>query len=449
MKRLPLLFVFITSFCFAQTANETKLFTPGEQKQDLNFLFEKFESIHPSLYHYTPKAKIDEVRKTLEAELSEPMTRLEFSKKIIPVVTLLKDGHTSLSFPPEELTGYLKKGGKIFPLTVLIRGEKIFVTANVSSDTSDFMLAEILSINGQSSQEVLEKLRQYMSAELDFYRDVRIQRAFGRMLWYCFDWGEEFRLQLSSNGKTFDKKLAGVTEEEFNKKRGNQRKTKPYSFSLKGNNIGVIDLRSMSEMERFDTFLDSIFTIIKEQKVATLVIDVRNNGGGNSRMGDMLFQYISDKPYKQIDRMEAKNSTETAKFNQGEIGTISRVDEIPLKKPKKSSNKFNGKTYLLTSNLTFSSANMLAIAFKCFGMGTIVGEETGGVYTAFGDVVSIKLPNTQLPAGCSFKKFIHPCDDGTVHGVKPDVLIAPSLEDIKNRIDPAMEYVLKHAAGNN
>jgi hypothetical protein len=376
------------------------------------------------------------------------MTRLEFSKKAIPVITMLKDGHTSLSFPQEEFSAFLKEGGRFFPLNVLIRGEKIFVTANFSADSTDLIMAEIVSINEQSAKAVLEKLRSYTSAELDFYRDIRIQRAFSRLLWYCFGWGENFNLQLSNKNILFSKILVGVTEQEFNKKRGPQRKTKPYSFYTLSK-IGVIDFRSMSEMEKFDNFLDSTFTVIQDQNISTLVIDVRNNGGGNSQMGDKLFQYISEKPWKQIERMEVKNSEDAKKMNQSEIGTITIVDETPLKKPKKSRNKFAGKVYLLTSNLTFSSANMLAIAFKCYGMGTIVGEETGGVYTAFGDVISIKLPNTQLPAGCAFKKFTHPCDDGAIHGVKPDVEIIPTIADIKNRKDPAMEYVLKQAKGTN
>jgi hypothetical protein len=450
MNRFTPFFLIVSVFSFGQSV-ETKQFTPAELKQDLNFLFEKLEAIHPALYHNTPKAKIDDARKALENELIEPMTRLAFARKAIPVVTLLKDGHTALSFPTEEFLNALKMGGKTFPLAVLIRDGKIFVTANFSADTSNFILAEILSINEQSSEDLLEKLRDYTSAELGFYRDIRIQRAFGRLLWYCFGWGDVFDLQLSQDGALINKKINGITEQEFaqvNKKRGDGRKTKPYSFYT-ANNTGVIDFRSMSEMETFDNFLDSVFTVIKEQNIHTLVIDVRNNGGGNSRMGDMLLQYISDKPYKQIERMEVKNSNETAKFNQGKIGTISRVDETPLKKPKKSGNKFTGKTYLLTSHLTFSSANMLAIAFKCFDMGTIVGEETGGVYAAFGDVVSLKLPNTQLPAGCSFKKFIHPCDDGAIHGVKPDVEIVPTLADIQNRKDPAMDYVLQQAKKNN
>lgn len=450
MRKLLFFFCFISTLCVGQSSIETQKFTPEELKQDLKFLFEKLESIHPSLYHYTTKQLVDEKRLALEKELDHPMTRLEFARKAIPVVTMLKDGHTGLGIPKEERVTFLKNGGKIFPLDVLIRDNKIYITASV--DAPDLLYSEIVSINGIPSSEVLENLRNYVSAELDFYRDIRVQLAFRPLLWYHYGWDQLFDLQLSIKGELFNRKIEGMTDQSFKeatkKRGGEQQSNKPYSF-YKRDNIGVIDFRSMSEMEKFDEFLDSTFATIKKENLTNLIVDIRRNGGGNSLMGDMLISYITDKPYLQVDRMEVKNSADAPLSSQNKIGTISVIENKSLKNPKNPKNKFTGKTYLLTSHVTFSSANMLADAFKCYQMGTIVGEETGGVLTAFGDVINLRLPNTQLPAGCAFKKFTHPCADETVHGVKPDVEIVPTLEDIQNRRDPAMEYVLKAVKGNN
>ena len=449
MSKLLFSFFLVSTFCVGQTPIETQKFTPEELKQDLQFLFEKLESIHPSLYHYTSKQQIDERRIALEKELDHPMTRLEFARKAIPVVTMLQDGHTSLGFPKEERVSFFKKGGKIFPLDVLIRENKIFISS--SPYDSDLLYSEILSINGISTSEVLENLRHYVSAELDFYRDVRVQMAFRGLLWYFYGWDQLFDLQLSRYGLVSNRKINGKSEQELreaNKKRGEQQTNKPFSF-YKRDNIGIIDFRSMSEMEKFDEFLDSTFTVIKNEYITNLIVDIRRNGGGNSQMGDMLINYITDKPYQQIDRVEIKNSAEVPQTSQNKIDTITVIENKSLKKPKNPKYKFTGKTYLLTSHVTFSSANMLADAFKCYQMGTIVGEETGGVLTAFGDLISIKLPNTQLQAGCAYKKFTHPCADDTLHGVKPDVEIVPTLEDIQNRKDPAMEYVIKAVKNGN
>src|SRR6478735_10977965 len=108
MGKLLLSIFFISTLCAGQSAVETQKFTPEELKQDLQFLFEKLESIHPSLYHYTPKSEVDEKRSALEKELDHPMTRLEFARKAIPVISMLNDGHTGMGFPREERVSFLK-----------------------------------------------------------------------------------------------------------------------------------------------------------------------------------------------------------------------------------------------------------------------------------------------------------------------------------------------------
>ncbi len=454
MKKLVYLFLIGSTFSWGQSGIETKQLSPGELKQDLHYLFEKFEAIHPSLYHYTPKWEVDARRLALEKELDQPMTRLEFARKTIPVVTLLKDGHTSLGFPLEERTTFLKNGGTVFPLDVLIHKNKIFVAANYSPDSLSKGSTEIVSINGVSSTEVLEKLRSLNSAELDFYRDIRVQRSFRRLLWYAYNWDGDYDLQLMVNGVSVNKKIRGITEKELSasyQKTVGSSSSKAFSYYLIGNKIGVIDFRSMNNLKKFSDFLDSTFTVIKKNNIQRLVIDLRNNGGGDSKLAEALFNYIANKPYKQFERAEIKNSVEAGRVNNKNSkknGTITVISDTPLITPKKPPNKFTGTAYLLTSHVTFSSAHALAVAFKCYTMGTIVGEETGGIFAPFGDLIEIKLPNTHLQGWCSHKKFVHPCADDGLHGVKPDVEIIPTLEDMQNHRDSAMEYILNITKSN-
>jgi len=119
------------------------------------------------------------------------------------------------------------------------------------------------------------------------------------------------------------------------------------------------------------------------------VIDIRNNGGGNSELGDRLLNYISSKPYRQVDRMEIKASREMktyfrkrhvrwymypvvplAVFHKrarhyffARPGKIQVVEMKRLQTPKNEKLRFKGDSYLLTSHYTFSSANMLANTF--------------------------------------------------------------------------------------
>jgi hypothetical protein len=68
-----------------------------------------------------------------------------------------------------------------------------------------------------------------------------------------------------------------------------------------------------------------------------------------------------------------------------------------------------------------SSAASFSGAFKLFKMGTVIGEESGGMSVSFGDVISLKLPNTGLLYGCSYKKFYkYGATEDSIHGTLPD-----------------------------
>ena len=57
-------------------------------------------------------------------------------------------------------------------------------------------------------------------------------------------------------------------------------------------------------------------------------------------------------------------------------------------------------------------------------MGTVVGEETGGMAVCFGHGVSQKLTNSGLFYGISHKKFYeYGATDDNIHGTLPDYTV--------------------------
>ncbi len=99
---LFLILIILAGSCYSQNSIQPRVFSPEELNEDVDFLFNKFEQIHPDLYSYTAKSEIDLMRKKVKGELSQPVSRLEFALKIIPIVTSLKDAHTSLTLPQDE-----------------------------------------------------------------------------------------------------------------------------------------------------------------------------------------------------------------------------------------------------------------------------------------------------------------------------------------------------------
>ncbi len=465
-----LVILLLTTPGFSQDDFSEKKFSPAELKYDIRFLIKTLENIHPDLYAHISKEEIYRDVEQLEQDLTKPITRLEFARKLIPLITRLGDGHTSVYFPTEERTEFLEQGGRVFPFEVLIRNNRIFITKNYSSDSTLSGVSEIVSINGLPAPELLDQLRPYISAELTFYRDIRVQRSFRSLLWNVLGYADDYDLELIVNDQPVRKHIEGITSARFQAvalQQSVNRVVKPYSLYITPEKFAVIDFRSMMDKNRFAKFLDSAFQVIRSQNIQHLAIDLRNNGGGNSQLGDMLFNYITDKPYRQVDRMEVKASNEMKRYFRkrhvkwymypllpfavfhkqarnyafGKPGKIQVIEMKKLITPKNEPLKFRGQTYLLVGHYTFSSANMLAAAFSCYNMGTVVGEETGGVLTAFGDVIPVQLPNTKLAAGCSYKKFVHPCSDGSMHGVKPDVEIIPEPIELVMGRDLVLEYL--------
>jgi C-terminal processing protease CtpA/Prc len=128
------------------------------------------------------------------------------------------------------------------------------------------------------------------------------------------------------------------------------------------------------------------------------------------------------------------------------FGKIGRIEELEfqLQKPKNNSLFFEGDVYLLIGPNTFSSANILADMIKCYQIGTVIGEETGGLTIAFGDIIPFQLSNTKLNGGCSFKKFYHPCGKSDGHGVIPDIEVKQNAADLKKGIDTVMEFTIEY-----
>jgi len=121
-------------------------FDTEELISDFDYLFETLESIHPDLYFYTPKDSMDILREKVKSNIDHPMIALDFWKIIAPIVVKLKDGHTSLYFPPDARKFYYDSTLRVFPLDVRLENNKLLVSRNYTEDSLIGINSEILSI---------------------------------------------------------------------------------------------------------------------------------------------------------------------------------------------------------------------------------------------------------------------------------------------------------------
>ncbi|MBO6524945.1 MAG: hypothetical protein JJ971_14020 [Balneolaceae bacterium] len=404
--------------------------------QDLDYFTESLIQIHPNPFAYYEKERFEKAVDSVKSNLPDQLNRIEFAKRIIPLSTLLNDGHTEIDTPIEEYNSF-KESGFIFPYQVSIDQNQISILV---SDQNEAEEKKVLSINGISTDELLKEMRTYTSAELASFQDIVIEKRFAKFIWFILGEVESFEVELKGDSETLLIKKA-------DKDSGNQIRNKDvvipnHSFRISEElNTGILEFNSMVRKDEFDQLLKLSFKEMEERNIKKLIVDLRENSGGNSELGTSLLNYLSDKPFKQVDKMLVRASKKQKKYIREnyvpwyvypfafftKVGRATFAKEgketeivFDLEKPKYS---FEGESIFITSNFTFSSASILTNTIKCYEIGTIVGEETGGLTIFYGDNIGFELPNTKLTGTISFKKFYLPCGEEKLQGVVPDIHI--------------------------
>lgn len=435
----------------AVSAEDTELYSPELLRQDLDFLMRTLDQVHPNLYAYTEKSVFENELESVRDSLNEPISRLEYYRLIAPLVELLSDGHTFITLPMEEYDEYSFNSGPLFPLDMDIRGDRLFIRANYTEDTSITAGLEVLSIDGIPSEKIIDSLLRFITG---MKRSFKISALEGRMrplLWTVFDFDKTCKLEVldvtHDQRKTY--KLKGVPLETIMMHEDYQAPDRPAKFysyrSLPDKKIGVIDFKSFSLPEEFDNFLAKTFKRIHKEGISHLIIDIRKNSGGNSVLGDMLLSYITREQVSQLKSVDIKASQQIVDMYgydyKDTIGKTITYQSQAKQYPEREY-EFKGDVYVLIGPKTFSSAVMLAAAMKDHNLGTLIGEETGGLATSYGDVYSFTLPNTNLKAGVSHKRFVRPSGQDDGRGVLPDHEVRPALSADDPENDKALQYTI-------
>ncbi|TVQ87467.1 MAG: hypothetical protein EA393_10665 [Bacteroidetes bacterium] len=436
-------FALLTQYSDAQN-----YFSRQQLNADLDSMYVFIHELHPDMFAYTSQQEFENKLEYARQQLSDSMNIFEFYNVIAPVVALLGDGHTSVYFPHNQLR---EPGIRIFPFSVMVnyRDSSVVTTRDFSQPLSGLPDgAELLSINNRDIKDLVGKMMARISGEKDFFKAAMLNRIFQGLLFAMFA-EEDFIVDYYYDGKHAQISIDGLSVSDINASRGTQTATvRPdYSISFdEENNIAIIDFLSFRDEERMRAFLDSAFTLIHERGIGDLIIDIRQNSGGSSMVGDEFFQYISPVPFQQFGGVIVKVSErmknyflEHRNFNYPDSVGIRTYFEENLKELRENPLRFNGNIVLLTSNFSFSSAAGFSWAFKHFEMGTVVGEETGGLAVCFGDVIPQLLPNSGLQMGVSHKKFYQfGATDENVHGTIPDYEV-PAKEAMDFAIDLIIE----------
>jgi C-terminal processing protease CtpA/Prc len=160
-----------------------------------------------------------------------------------------------------------------------------------------------------------------------------------------------------------------------------------------------------------------------------------------------LLGFLTDKEFKEWQKYKYRYSKlyQQQRGKHGFLiftGSIHTVRPKPIK-PTVNPLRFNGNLYVLIDGNTGSTAVDFAGIVKYYKLGILVGQETGDTMASYGDILSFKLPNSQLAGmiACKYYEIPGTTNDNAAQGVQPDHYIANSFEDSWNKIDRAVEFV--------
>lgn len=451
----------------APTPLAEKRFAPEQLLQDFDSAYVWMHENHPNLHLVTNKKTADKAWATARKKITAPMTRFEFARLIFPLTSQYMDGHAGLGFTlqEEEFTQYAATG-KFFPFKIKIIDKRLYV-ANELEGSKVQRGAELVRINGLETEKMLPELLQLWPGDSKAHQEATLTRLFGATLWYAYGWGNSVDVAFRNPGekKIRTEKTAGVSLETLYTYifPGGNRQHRLFLYEQES--LAVIEYYAYRSRKEAAVFLDSAFSVIKEKNIRTVALDLRNNGGGSSSVGDEVLKYITRKPYTQshIKELLSEQPLVLKPYNRNFHSMLQSLKEESVPNasdryrwetapyvhdaPGNPALQFNGAFYLLTSSVTFSSAHMTAAAVKAYQLGTIVGQPTGSRLNFTGEPLLFVLPNTALEGMCPGAQYFLPGyqEGNALQPVVPDVSIPLSPQALAQGQDTVLEYVKAQA----
>ncbi|MBC7884305.1 MAG: hypothetical protein H7X99_02440 [Saprospiraceae bacterium] len=468
MKYLSLLLLVVILFLSNVSVSQTEtidlqIFSVDELKEDFAFWRNRIEQKHPLVYLYATKNEIDRGFDSLYQQIDQPMTELDFIKILSPITSLIQDGHTYV-IPSEMALGQIKMYNYLFPLELKFINERLYVTQDGSSSGVPLTGMEITSINAVSSKDMLSVFLTNLGRDGSNLQHAyaTINKSFRHYFHTYFGFTKEFILtyrtmeNVDSTCVIMGKSLASIQNVRLSRY--------PMVNISSTSNLQVTHIDSIqTAVLRIQTFspdasnvkfkrvISNFFESIEKSNVENLIIDLRDNGGGNPNLVKFILQHLFDESFEQAMECRIVQKSSEDIFSERTRKKWYPWYGIGSFKPKK--NNFKGNLYVLVNEGTFSAGVIFSSVLRKYNRAVFVGNETGGnpiIMAGYLVKTSWKLPNTKIQMGsgtlCTIYDDIH---RNQGRGLVPDYIVKPASEDILSIHDRCLHYTLEIIRDSN
>lgn len=379
--------------------------------KDIDFYKTNLEKNHIDLYNTISKEEFEKEIHQIKSTLNKK-NDLEVILDLMRLTRKIGDGHTAFSLRGRET--------HLFPIEIYkVNGQwRVIKTTNNHQN----LLGKILAgIDGKSIDKItkeVSKVAQYVENEQS--ETIRTgeylmisELLFGLQLTnnqlkaefsFIDDNHKESRVVLNAiNSKYYYENTDFHTYKtiipEIQKPTDSKHDYLWFS-SIKNTKAIYIKFEGYPSFEEMKSFGESVLNYVNKNQSKYVVIDLRNNRGGDFFVGTFLAYYL--------------NLADSVDWKSG--------------------------VYVLTDKVTFSAGTSNASQFRQILNARIIGEPTGSNPTGYQDMGQFKLPNSGMIV--TYSKRLFRFQDHITHGVQPDVLIKYDWNSYSNGIDNMMKWII-------
>lgn len=361
--------------------------TRREASEDIAEFFDKIEKTRPVRPESPAPAGYAAMRAGAEAEAAASMD--EFGRITVKDLAYILyrsaasfgDGGTRLLWQPPRK--WKDPELKFPPFTVGADKGKFTIAKALNPSLAG---AELLEINGSPFHSLMKPVLERVSGETPQHREYLFCRD--QAFWWdfsgLFSGNPVIAVKFKNrDGKVYSRKLDAVTAGEFRRLALKPVAPKKMFYSQK--KIAWLNVTDLAYSRSGRKSYSRFFLELKEQGIEDLVLDLRDNAGGDPRTADYLLSYLAGNP---------------------EAGP---------------EDAFAGTARLLIGPGTASAGAYFAARFRELKAGETLGVETGGTPGHFCSPEEFKLSNSGIPYAAASGYCPAPAANGSA--IAPDVTL--------------------------
>lgn len=420
-------------------------------REDLAAIKSHMAAIHPDPGFAGQSRDIAQAMTQVDQQLSKPMTRDQAWRVLATLNPAFADAHMQVLVPnvDQQTRAHLDAGGKLFPFEVQVdTAGGMRIRSALGGAPSAYAGAHITHINGMAAVDVTRALLARAAGDSEAFRANHLSWQLWLPYWKMFGAPARFDIAIAGKG------LVQVAASSALPERLDHSFDKLFQFELLSGDAARLTINAFAAADpiRFRAFTRDAFARLRANKARVLIIDVRQNGGGDDvHWKEGILPYLANRPYRHTSSYIKKviAGRESASEPLGSVISAEHLkwDQPDLDNPL----RFGGDTYVLVGRMTYSSAVLFANVMQDFGFGKLVGErgyartrQSGGTQypTLAHSGLALAVPRMVLerPAGARAQPLIEPdivlADDPFNQRAMPTSLLALLAREHKQKGHP-------------